>query len=294
MRSGKTLLLHNPTAGAKHPSAEELISAVTQAGFNPTYVSTKDKRYKNAVQKSWDLVIAAGGDGTVGRLARGLEDRSIPIAILPTGTANNIARSLGIVGDPKDILAGITQAPIKSLDVGVAKGPWGKEIFLEAVGLGSIAEAISHSGPKPPKPIRISSGREDLQNFIKEAEAERLEISIDGEVLTGEFLLVEILNLNFTGPALPIAFSAAPDDRLLDIVFLFERERSKMLAWLAGHPEHMPPPVTVRRGRVVRLDWHEGYLRIDSDVYFPPKKAAAVEVTLQKKSLQVVVPRQVE
>jgi hypothetical protein len=70
--------------------------------------------------------VVVGRDGTVGRLVRGLKDRSIPIAILPTGTANNIARSLGIVGDPKDILAGIARAPIKSLDVGVAKGPWGK------------------------------------------------------------------------------------------------------------------------------------------------------------------------
>ena len=138
-----------------------------------SYCSTKDKHHKKALQKSWDFVIVAGGDGTVGRLVRGLKDRSIPIAILPTGTANNIARSLGIVGDPQEILAGIAQAAVKSLDVGVAKGPWGKEIFLEAVGLGPMAEAISHSGPKPPKPIRISSGREDLRDFIKEAEAER-------------------------------------------------------------------------------------------------------------------------
>ena len=63
-----------------------------------------------------------------------------------------------------------------------------------------------------------------------------------------------------------------------------------MLAWLAGHPDHMPQPVTVRKGHVVRLNWGEGYLRIDSDVYFPPKKAATVEVSLQKKTLRVVLP----
>ena len=160
-----------------------------------------------------------------------------------------------------------------------------------AVGLGPIAEAISHSGPKPPKAIRISSGREALQEFVKEAEAdERLEISVDGEVLAGEFLLVEILNLNFTGPALPLAFSAVPDDQLLDVAFLFERDRAKMLAWLDAHPEHMPPPITVRRGQKVRLDWEYGYLRIDSEVYLPPKKPSPVKVTLQKKSLKVLVP----
>ena len=286
----KTLLLHNPTSGAKHPSADELMKAATQAGIHPTYISTKDKRYKAALRKSWDLVIIAGGDGTVGRAVRQLKDRSIPITILPVGTANNIARSMGIVGEPKRLLTQLSTATIKSLDVGLAKGPWGKSIFLEAVGLGTIAEAISHSGPKPPKAIRISSGREALQEFVKEAEAERLEISVDGEVLAGEFLLVEILNLNFTGPALPLAYWAAPDDQLLDVAFLFESERAKMLAWLDAHPEHMPPPITVLRGRKVRLDWGYGYLRIDSEVYLPPKKPIRVEVTLQKKSLRVLVP----
>jgi diacylglycerol kinase (ATP) len=287
----KTLFLHNPTAGAKHPSAEELLIAATQAGIHSTYVSTKDKRYKAALRKNWDLVIVAGGDGTVGRAVRELKDRSIPLAILPTGTANNIARSLGIVGEPKSLLSQLSAAPIKSLDVGLAKGPWGKSLFLEAVGLGAIAEAISHSGPKPPKAIRITAGREELQEFVKEAEAERLEISVDGEVLAGEFLLVEILNLNFTGPALPLAYSAAPDDRLLDVAFLFESERAKMLAWLDAHPEHMPPPIMVRRGQKVQLEWEYGYLRIDSEIYLPPKKPSPVKVTLQKKSLRVLVPR---
>jgi diacylglycerol kinase (ATP) len=290
MQTRKTLLLHNPTAGAQRPSADKLMDAVAQAGFEPVYFSTKDDQHKTALQKSWDLVIVAGGDGTVGRLARGLKDRSIPVAILPTGTANNIARSLGIVDDPETLLAGIAHAPIKLLDIGVAKGPWGKEIFLEAVGLGPVAEAISQSGPKPPKQIRISAGRDDLQDFLKEAEPQQLEISIDGKVLTGEFLLLEILNLCFTGPALQMAFAAESDDGLLDVIFLFESERDKMLAWLAGHPEHMPPPVTVRKGRVIELKWYASCLRIDSEVYFPPKKAAEVKITLQKQALRVVVP----
>jgi diacylglycerol kinase (ATP) len=127
----KTLLLHNPTAGAKHPPADELIIAATQAGIHPTYFSTKDKRYKAALRKSWDLVIVAGGDGTVARAVRELKDRSTPLAILPIGTANNIARSVGIVGEPKSLLSRLPAAPIKSLDVGLAKGPWGKSIFLE-------------------------------------------------------------------------------------------------------------------------------------------------------------------
>jgi hypothetical protein len=61
----KTLLLHNPTSGAKHPSADELMKAATQVGIHPTYISTKDKRYKAALRKSWDLVIIADGAAAV-------------------------------------------------------------------------------------------------------------------------------------------------------------------------------------------------------------------------------------
>jgi diacylglycerol kinase family enzyme len=59
------------------------MKAVRQVGFDPVYHSAKDKSYREALREDWDLVIVAGGDGTVARAARGLRNRNIPIAILP-------------------------------------------------------------------------------------------------------------------------------------------------------------------------------------------------------------------
>ena len=96
----KVMLLHNPTAGASHPNAETLLKSIRKAiGVKPSYFSIKNADWKDALSKRWDAVILAGGDGTVGKSVRWLRDRMIPIAILPLGTANNIARSLGIEGD---------------------------------------------------------------------------------------------------------------------------------------------------------------------------------------------------
>jgi len=100
------------------------------------------------------------------RLRRLHADRDIahriPITVLPVGTANNIARSLGIEGEVGGLLSGLSNAKTRYLDVGLARGPWGERNFLEAVGCGSIAEAIAHSGPKPPKPIRDELPSEGL------------------------------------------------------------------------------------------------------------------------------------
>jgi diacylglycerol kinase family enzyme len=295
----RTLLLHNPTAGDAHPDKDELLTRFEAAGFSPTYQSTKDKRYKDALRKKWDLVIVAGGDGTVIRVARNLRDRSIPLAILPLGTANNIASVLDLVDrDIDTIVASLADAPRKQLDVGLARGPWGKRRFLEAVGFGTIAAAIAHAEGKDDTPkarkktLGIDMGREELQEHLHEAEAIRFEVDVDGEVFAGEFLLVEVLNISRTGPALPMSFLAEPDDGQLDIVFLFKNDRAPMLKWLED-PEGQICPATVRRGREVRLKWEHGHARIDDRVYVEPKSASAVKIGLEEKSLTILVPKRV-
>lgn len=284
----RTLLLHNPTAGAAYPKADELMRQLKAAGFRPKYRSSKDD-YRQILRKRWDIVIVAGGDGTVAGVARRLRNRDIPLAILPIGTANNIARALGLNGDIETLISHLRTAKPKCLNVGVAGGPWGKRRFLEAVGFGTIAKAIAHSGPKPPKALRIDMGREELQKYIEEARAERFEIHLDGEVFAGEFLLVEVMNLGRTGPALPISFTAEHDDGLLDVVFVFKNDRAPMLTWL-NNPEEAPAPVTVRQARSVRLNWQYSYARIDDRVYLPPKSARPVKIGLEKDSVTVLVP----
>jgi diacylglycerol kinase (ATP) len=287
----KVMLLHNPTAGASHPNAKELVEAIRKAlGVKPSYFSTKNADWKDALSKCWDTVILAGGDGTVGKSVRWLHDRKTPIVILPLGTANNVARSLGIEGDLESLLSKLPASSARSLDVGSAKGPWGKRMFLEAVGVGSIAEGVSRSGPRPPTPIRLDMAREDLQDLVENAEPELFELEVDGEKFAGEFLFVEFLNLSFTGPALPLAFHASPDDGLFDVVFLEAKNRKSMLNWLDDNPEDAPPPLTVVQGRKVKMVWHGGYLRIDSRVFLPPKKPVEVTISLEKQSFKVLVP----
>jgi diacylglycerol kinase family enzyme len=263
---------------------------LASAGFSPEYESSKEG-YRKALREKWDLVVVAGGDGTVTKVARALDGNEKPLAILPLGTANNVARALGLNGEIAALISGLQDAKPVRLDVGLAHGPWGKRRFLEAVGFGTIAKAIAHSDgrPKPPTGLRIYWGREELQRYLKEATPERFEVDVDSEVFAGEFLLVEIMNLGRTGPALPISTTAAHDDGLFDVVFVFEGDREPMLSWLET-PESERPPVTVRKGRQVRLRWEHGHARIDDRVYHPPKKASPVKITFDDCGLRVLVP----
>ena len=88
----RALLVHNPRAGTKGHDKGSIIDALQLVDIKVDYVSTKDN-VKHALKHPYDVVVAAGGDGTIGYVFTHLADRSIPIGILPLGSANNVARS---------------------------------------------------------------------------------------------------------------------------------------------------------------------------------------------------------
>ena len=129
-------LLHNPEAGEGDYSKKELISLIQSAGFGCSYSSTKKKGWEKIEAKETDFIILAGGDGTVRRIAahlldKRLLDKKLPIALLPLGTANNIAKTLGILGStPEEVIRQWTETNIKKFDVGRIYGLDEAEFFL--------------------------------------------------------------------------------------------------------------------------------------------------------------------
>src|SRR5262245_49663525 len=84
--------------------------AFEAAGHELLYATERDTDFERELDDSTELVVAAGGDGTVRRAARALLGRGIPLAILPCGTANNVAISLGIEGELSQLIAGWDRA----------------------------------------------------------------------------------------------------------------------------------------------------------------------------------------
>ena len=133
-------LMHNRKAGSGKHRKKELLRALAEAGHKTSYHSTKKHGWKKALKKKTELVLAAGGDGAAGKVAARLVDTGVPLAIVPLGTANNLARTLGFSDAPEKIIANLEAGKKRAFDVGVAHGPWGKRLFFEGAGA---------SGPRP-------------------------------------------------------------------------------------------------------------------------------------------------
>jgi diacylglycerol kinase family enzyme len=123
------ILIFNSRAGrAAITSAEELVADLAHAGFRPIYRPTEtESDLEQALREDGDVVIAAGGDGTVRAVAQRVAARRLPLAIIPLGTANNVGAALGLNGmTPAQIIAGLRMPRRRPPDVGVVESPSGR------------------------------------------------------------------------------------------------------------------------------------------------------------------------
>jgi diacylglycerol kinase family enzyme len=286
----RALLVHNPKAGSGRPSGDELLAALDAAGFSTTYCSIKNDDLDAALAEPADIVIVAGGDGSVAEVARSLKDRKTLLAILPFGTANNIARCLGIAGEPHALIKALRGAPVARLDIGLAVGPWGSRRFVEAVGCGALAKAVDRDIAGASKETRIERGRASFAEIIAEHPAKQVAFTADGEAFEDDVIFLEALNLGMTGPRMIIGPTAQPGDQLLDIVYLPAERRQEMLDWLAENPDGDPAPLTIRKARKATVSWIDGRFRVDDEVFDAPDLASNIIVELEPDSLRVCVP----
>jgi diacylglycerol kinase family enzyme len=294
-RPMRALLCHNPTAGSKGHDKDAILAALKLADIDVRYISLKSEGWedalKDAAKKNADLVIAAGGDGTIGKVLIALPDRSLPVALLPLGTANNAARSLGIAGTPQELVETWKLERTAPFDIGCLKSADGTGRFLEAFGVGLFAEylQLANKGKKPEGADNLRKGREFIQKALKDAEPIDVQIVIDGRAVRGEFLGVEVMNIPFTGPGLPLAGKADASDGKLDVIMFDIDQRKDLIEWLNA-PLESPPPVTSRKGATVQLTWADAPTRIDDRAYDNDGKKLAADLTCEEEQVQVLIP----
>lgn len=191
---------------------------------------------REALAKGASVVLAAGGDGTVRAVAEALRDSSVPIALLPSGTGNLLARNLdlGLSNLDASVDTAFTGAE-RSVDLGVARitredGSTEEHVFLVMAGLGLDAKMIAKTNAKLKKAVGWLAYVDAGMRALPELAPVRLRYRLDGlpeKPLTAHTLIVG--NCGSLPGGILLIPDAKPDDGILDIAALRPRGR---FGWL--------------------------------------------------------------
>jgi diacylglycerol kinase family enzyme len=235
----KIQLIHNPTAGAEEHEAEHLLEMLKAAGYRCNYSSSKKKILKK-VATDVRYIAVAGGDGTVRKAILAMLDRKLrykrPVAILPLGTANNIASSLKIEENLRLNAEAWKKERFQKLDIGVAKTRKEEEHFIESFGFGLFPALIKWMDEQPRTPSEdpddeVKQAHHALLHLTKHYEPIKASLLYDGKEVNDDLLMIELLNISRLGPKLQLA-KADPGDGMLELIVVKAKQRPILIKYL--------------------------------------------------------------
>ena len=272
-------LVHNSHAGHGVYTAGDLVRLLRQDGSEVEVYARDDRALHVAIASRPDVIVVSGGDGTVARAAIALRASPVPMYILPTGTSNNIARSVGAVGAIPPLVRRLTgHTRHARLDVGRIAANGREAYFVEAAGTGFIGAALDEQR-RPllrrwrrfrrwaSRPMsRSNRVHRGIARVVRHMPARRVTVRADGVDLSGNYVAVEVMNIAAIGPRIVLAPDANPGDRLLDLVLVRERDREALAEYIdADRSKDAEPPVVTRRVHCVELEWPTQDTHLDDE-----------------------------
>lgn len=293
-------LIYNPKSGGNVKDAhslEKIVGALrdhgirAEVGIKSSGKVARKLARKAAAQKQ-ALVIVAGGDGTIEDVAAQLVGTQTALGILPIGTMNNLARSLGIPLDLDDACALLGAGSTRQIDVGCVisdeKGPG--DYFLETAGLGLTAMALP-AGQAAKKGRLGTLPRALVKLFEYKPGPVQVELD-DGETILANSEMVTVSNAPLTGLNFLIAPEAKMDDGLLDIAVYDGMGKTDLLDYFRGMSDGKRaenPKVRFYRAHKVRIRSQQPAPVVSDKDVVPVGKVLDIELIPQ--ALMMVVGR---
>lgn len=221
----KARIIYNPTAGREQFKKElaTVLDRLEQAGYETSAHATKGpgdaiKAAQIAVERKHDLIVIAGGDGTINEVIAGLAEATYrpKVGIIPAGTTNDFARALAIPRDVQSAVDIIVAGKEKKLDIGKVN----EHYFINIAGGGDLTELTYDV------PIKMKAALGQLAYYLKGIEMlpslkpVTARIEYDDHVFEGELMLFLIANTNSVGGFEKIAPNALIDDGYFDLIIL--------------------------------------------------------------------------
>ena len=241
---------------------------------------------KDAADSGAPLVVVAAGDGTVEEIAAQLVGSSTVLGIVPMGTMNNVARSLGVPLDIGDACALIGMGTTRRIDVGrvLSNTPTKEKYFLEcaSVGLSALAAVTGEAIEKHHWKILPRAFRKFFESKLSPVKVE-----IDETVLEPCTRMVTVLNSPLIGKHLLGAPGAKMDDGWLDISVYDGMGDADLIRHFMAAGSNTPDDLKIYRARHVRITSDEPMLTNTETKDATPLHVVEIEVV--PKALSMIV-----
>ena len=287
----RVLILHSRRAHGRVREST-LVRAFERAGHDVDSRDVHKPHWKRRLARA-DIVVAAGGDGTVARIAIALANTGKgmpPLAVIPAGKANNIARALGATASATRVAASLNQRPNARLAIGLIRGPWGKARFVEGAGIGPLASLLRF------EVATLRGAMSHMRDAFCSARPHALRVRADRINLNGDYVLLYVLNIPALGPRLELGRNANPGDERLDLLLVTAAQQAAFARYMdrraAGKAARCP--IAPRRVRRVEIDaWPaQSHGSVDDKIWPAEKRPRQGRVRIEIETMvRVLVPK---
>ncbi|SDK25122.1 lipid kinase, YegS/Rv2252/BmrU family [Microbulbifer yueqingensis] len=236
----------------------------------------------------FDLVIIGGGDGTISAAAGVLLECGQPLAVLPLGTANDLARSLGIGSDLERAFAVIADNHRTRIDLGEVNGHY----FFNVANIGLGVHVTRELTDEVKKRWGVFSYFKAMGAALARSDQFRVRLKIDGHEHSLRSIQLAVGNGRFYGGGNVVDQDATINDGLLDLYSVRPQrlwELVTLAPLLRGGRHDLVRRVFNAAGREIEIDTNPEHMEVHADG--EPVTQTPATFKVREKVLEVVVPR---
>jgi len=258
--------------------------------FNANFLLTEYSGHateivEEAIAKNFDVIVAAGGDGTINEVASKVVEHGKILGILPLGSGNGLARFLNIPQNLKEAILLINKMKTDRID----SATFNNKFFFNLAGVGFDAH-LSSAFSKDKKRGLAGYIKQSLKEVFSYKD-EVYNINIDGADYNRKAFAVTVANSSQYGNNVYIAPDASVKDGLLDVCIIkpFSILKLPVLSYvmLKGTAESSDMIEIIRGQKITISRTKDGPVHVDGE---PLKMGKEIEISINPLSLEVIVP----
>lgn len=214
--SKRALILINPHSRQGGESDDTFTNQLQAAGWQLVSDRRDGESISHAIERhrrDVDLVVVGGGDGTLNDAIAGLIETQLPLGILPLGTANDLARTIGLPLDPLEACDVLVQGEPQAIDVGEANGKY----FFNVASIGLSVDITRQLTPEAKKKYGVFAYLFTAFDRTFRVRPFHAEVRTESDVHRVKTVQIAIGNGRSYGGGMSVSEDASIDDGLLDL-----------------------------------------------------------------------------